>query len=106
MDQEVLDLIGRARDGDAAAFRRLVDVYSGRVQSIAYQVVGHTEDARDISQEAFVKLYRSLGRFDPAQPFEPWLYRLTVNLAIDQRRRLQQMLVRRWEPPFNSSRGA
>lgn len=87
MIQEDPELIDRARKGDEAAFRMLVDAHSARVHTIAYQLVGNDEDARDIAQDVFVRLHRSLGRFDPALSFEAWLYRLTVNLAIDHRRR-------------------
>lgn len=84
-DQEVgvRDLIIRAREGDQEAFRELVDAYRTRVASIAYGLVNNYEDARDISQEVFIKVYRSLARFDINKKFFTWLYRLTVNASID-----------------------
>jgi len=61
----------------------LVDRYRTRVASIAYQVLGNYEDARDVAQEVFIKLYRGIHGFDPQKKFFTWLYRLTVNAAID-----------------------
>ncbi|MFH0766132.1 MAG: RNA polymerase sigma factor [Calditrichota bacterium] len=77
------DLINRSQLGDEAAFKELVELYRTRVASIAYQVLGNYEDARDVSQEVFIKLYRGIKRFDPNKKFFTWLYRLTVNAAID-----------------------
>ena len=79
----VRQLIIRSQDGDQEAFRELVEMYRSRVASIAYGLVGNYEDARDISQEVFIKVYRSLGRFDVRKKFFTWLYRLSVNATID-----------------------
>jgi len=77
------DLINRSQQGDEKAFQELVELYRTRVASIAYQVLGNYEDARDVSQEVFIKLYRGIKGFDPNKKFFTWLYRLTVNAAID-----------------------
>lgn len=58
-------------------------MYRTRVASIAYGLVGNFEDARDISQEVFIKVYRALDRFDINKKFFTWLYRLSVNASID-----------------------
>ncbi len=77
------DLIEKCQHGDEKAFQELVERYRTRVASIAYQVLGNYEDARDVAQEVFIKLYRGIGGFDPHKKFFTWLYRLTVNAAID-----------------------
>jgi RNA polymerase sigma-70 factor (ECF subfamily) len=82
-EQLVRDLILRAQGGDQEAFRELVEMYRTRVASIAYGLVGNFEDARDIAQEVFIKVYRALDRFDINKKFFTWLYRLTVNASID-----------------------
>jgi len=82
-EKGVRELVIRSQQGDQEAFRELVDIYRTRVASIAYGVVGNYEDARDISQEVFIKIYRSLSRFDTKKKFFTWLYRLTVNASID-----------------------
>jgi len=77
------DLIELCRTGDEQAFKELVQLYQTRVASIAYKVLGNYEDARDVSQEVFFKLYRGIKTFDPRKKFFTWLYRLTVNASID-----------------------
>ena len=80
-------LIQRAADGDRAAFESLVERKRDRVFWIACHLVGDHELARDVAQEVFLRLYRVLERFRAGAPFEPWLYRMTVHLAIDALRR-------------------
>jgi RNA polymerase sigma-70 factor (ECF subfamily) len=82
-EEQVRDLILRAQGGDQEAFSEIVEMYRTRVASIAYGLVGNFEDARDISQEVFIKVYRALGRFDINKKFFTWLYRLAVNASID-----------------------
>jgi len=77
------DLIERSQTGDEMAFSELVDRYRTRVASIAYNVLGNYEDARDVAQEVFIKLHRGIKGFDPNKKFFTWLYRLTVNASID-----------------------
>ena len=81
--------------GDRDAFERLVRSRQARVFWTAFQVVGNEEDARDVAQEVFIRLWRSLPRYRPEQRFDTWLYRITVNLAIDacRRRRARPELV-------------
>jgi len=83
-DQAVIE---RVRFGDNEAFRVLVDRHSQRVYAIACRVTGDPDDARDVAQEVFLKLPGALGGFDHSYRFTTWLYRLTVNLAIDHRRK-------------------
>jgi RNA polymerase sigma-70 factor (ECF subfamily) len=78
-----LDLILAAAGGDRRAFERLVLARRERVVRTAYQVTGDLEDARDVAQGVFLRLWQVLPRFDPAQRFDTWLYRITVNAAID-----------------------
>ena len=73
--------------GDADAYRILVDRYRDRAYWAAYNVVHHHEDAADIAQEAFIRAYHALARFDQGRKFYTWLYQIVVNLALDQLRR-------------------
>ncbi len=81
------ELIQRASSGDSRAFDDLVTLKRDRVYRIAWQVVRNVEDARDVAQGVFIRLWRVLPRYRPDQPFDTWLYRITVNLAIDFQRR-------------------
>ncbi len=79
-------LIRAAVDGDRRAFEDLVVLKRERVVRTAFQVTGDLEDARDVAQAVFLRLWKVLPRFDAKQRFETWLYRITVNLAIDHLR--------------------
>jgi len=81
------ELIRRAAAGDREAFGLLVERKRDRVFWIARHVVGDTELARDVAQDVFLRLFKTIGRFRSGAPFDPWLYRMTLNLAIDARRR-------------------
>ena len=83
------DLIRRAAAGDHGAFDELVVLKRDRVFRTAWQVVRNTEDARDVAQLVFVKLWRVLRRYRAERTFDTWLHRITINQAIDFRRRRQ-----------------
>ncbi len=81
------EAIERARRGDHEAFRILVERYQGRAYRLALRVLRDEEKARDAVQEGFIKVYRSLDRFEGRSSFYTWLYRLVLNLCLDMRRR-------------------
>jgi RNA polymerase sigma-70 factor (ECF subfamily) len=81
------EIIARARDGDHEAFRLLVQRYQGRAYRLALRIMGDEDLAQDVVQEAFLKAYGSLGRFEGRSKFYTWLYRLVFNLCIDTKRR-------------------
>jgi len=86
--------VTRALEGEAEAFRLLVEHYQERAFRIAHGVMGSREEAWDVAQEAFLRVYRSLHRFKVGQSFYTWLYRIVVNLSIDTlRKRAQDRLV-------------
>jgi len=80
-------LIRRAQAGEEAAFAELVARHEGRAWRVARNLVGNREDAQDLAQEAFLRVFRSLERFDFQHEFSTWLYRIVTNLAIDHLRR-------------------
>ncbi|WP_419185757.1 RNA polymerase sigma factor [Rohdeia mirabilis] len=81
------ELIRRAQGGDEEAFGELVLRHEGRAFRVARQMVPDSEEARDLAQEAFLRVYRSLERFDFKHEFTTWLYRIVTNLGIDHLRR-------------------
>ena len=83
-------LIARFLDGDASGCEGLVRKYRDRVIRIAYRIVRNEQEAADISQEAFIRVHRALGKFSGKSSFYTWLYRIVTNLAIDNRRRLKR----------------
>jgi RNA polymerase sigma-70 factor (ECF subfamily) len=80
------DDLGRARQGDAQAFASLVRRYQRRVYSAALHILGNHGDADDVTQETFIRAYRGLGGFDGRSDFFTWLYRITVNTALNAMR--------------------
>ena len=74
--------IAAAQQGDLAAFEVLVRDYQGCVVTTAYHLLGNEADADDVSQEVWIRVYRSLGRFQFRSRFSTWLYRITVNQAL------------------------
>lgn len=81
------DLIARAAGGDPAAFQGLVERHRSMVYRVAYQFAGNHHDAEDITQEVFIKVYRSLDRFRQDAQLSSWMYRIVMNACIDHRRR-------------------
>lgn len=82
-----LELVRRAQTGDEAAFRSLVERHQRRAFAIALSLVRHEQDARDIVQDAFLRVHKSLPTFQGQSSFFTWLYRIVTNLAIDLVRR-------------------
>jgi len=91
-DRELDDreLVGRAREGDADAFRRLYDRHKRRAYSLAYGMLKNQDDALDVVQEGFIKAHRHLDRFEGNSSFYTWLYRIIMNLAIDHIRKAKR----------------
>ena len=82
MADEDADL-DRARQGDREAFGRLVRRHQRRVYAAALHILGNHSDADDVAQEAFVRAYRGLSSFDGRADFFTWLYRITINTALN-----------------------
>lgn len=77
------DLAIRARGGDMVAFETLVTRKTGAVVSLARRIVGNTEDARDVAQMVFLRVWNELHRYDEKYSLNTWLYRIATNLSID-----------------------
>jgi RNA polymerase sigma-70 factor, ECF subfamily len=82
-----LTLVQRVRSGDQRAFKQLVERYQRKVYAVAYGMLKDKEEARDVAQEAFVKVYKYLDHFKGDASFYTWLYRITANICIDQMRK-------------------
>lgn len=81
------DLIARAGDGDMRAFEELVQRHQRRANTVAYGIVRSAEDAREVTQDAFLRVHRHLKDFEGGASFSTWLYRIVYNLSIDLIRR-------------------
>jgi len=80
-------LAHQATGGDLDAFEELVRRMQRRVYGFAYQHLRDLDEAHDLTQEIFVKLFRNLARYDAARPFEPWFWKLAANTTINYRRK-------------------
>jgi RNA polymerase sigma-70 factor, ECF subfamily len=82
-------LVETIRGGDADAFETLVRRKTSKVYALCYRIIGNAEDAKDISQLVFLKLWENLEKYDPHYVFDTWLYRMVTNVAIDFMRNKQ-----------------
>ena len=82
-------LVQTIRAGDTDAFETLVRRKTTKVYALCYRVIGNSEDAKDISQLVFLKLWENLEKYDPQYAFDTWLYRMVTNVAIDFMRNKQ-----------------
>ena len=78
--------VAKARRGDEDAFRLLVERHSRSIYRLAYRMTGRPEDAEDVVQEAFVRAYKQMDRFEARSNFGTWLYRIAFNCAVDYTR--------------------
>lgn len=87
MATDDLTLVKRVRGGDQRAFKLLVERYQRKVYAVALGMLKNREDAMDVSQEAFVKVYKYLDHFKGDSSFYTWLYRIVTNLCVDHLRK-------------------
>lgn len=77
------EVVRAVLDGDRDAYRVLVDRYSRTLFRLAWRLTRSESDAEDVVQEALLRAYRHLGRYNPAMPFQAWIYRIASNCALD-----------------------
>lgn len=81
------EVVLEARGGDPEAFARVVAHYQARIYGLAYRLTYDPEQARDATQEVFLRLYERFDRYDPQRPFAPWFLRLATNLVLNLRQK-------------------
>ena len=88
---EGAELVRRCRAGDGAAWEEIVQTYSRRIYNLAYRFTSRADAAEDLTQEVFIRVYRSLDQYNPKQgDLQNWLMRLARNLIIDDYRKRQR----------------
>ena len=90
-DQAVLGLVQQAQAGDMAAFDELVMMFRVPMFNLAYRMVNNREDADELTQEIFLKLYKSIGRFEGRSKFSTWLYAVAANTCRSGLRKLKRI---------------
>jgi len=87
MDTIVLEKIKQVKKGNQAAFGDVVQYFEQRIYQHCFRMLGNGHDAEDIAQEAFIRAYVNINRYDENRKFTTWLYRIATNLAIDRMRK-------------------
>ena len=80
-------LVQRCKDGDIGAFDELVRRYEKRVFGFAYRLAGNQDDASDVTQEAFIRVFNSIHTFRGDAVFTTWIYRIVTNVYLDERKK-------------------
>jgi RNA polymerase sigma-70 factor (ECF subfamily) len=78
------DIIKLAMRGDTSSFRKVVEGTQGFVYAVAYRLLGNVTDAEDATQEAFVKLWKNMAKYNPEIKLTTWLYRIVTNVCLDE----------------------
>jgi len=76
-----------AKSGDRAAFTDLVELYKDKIYHLAFRMLGNSQEAEDMTQETFLRVFRNLDRYDETLKFSTWIYRIATNLTIDRLRK-------------------
>ena len=99
------ELVAQILAGDQGAFGDLVERYQGRLVNYLYRLVRNLDEAHELAQEVFLKVYQALDRYDPRYRFSTWIFRVAQNAAIDQirKRRLKMVPLSRPEGPDGES---
>ncbi len=80
------DIIMLVKNGDHKAFKTLVTMYRQAAFSLSFRILCNEEDARDIVQESFIRVWENIGSYDPGKRFTTWLFRIVTNCSIDRLR--------------------
>lgn len=80
-------LTERAKRGDREAFAELIEIYKDKIFQLAYRMVGNRQEAEDIAQETFLRVYANLHQYNESYKFSTWIYRIATNLCIDRGRK-------------------
>jgi RNA polymerase sigma-70 factor (ECF subfamily) len=87
---DLQEIIERIKKGDQAAFRSIVEEYRQQAFSMAFRITCDEEDARDVVQDSFIKIWQKIETYDMTQKFSTWLYKIVANSAIDRMRQIKR----------------
>lgn len=86
MQQNISDLIGQCKQNNEQAFRKLVETHQAMVYSLAFRIVCNEEEAKDIVQETFIRVWKHIHRYDSELKFTTWLFKIATNICYDKLR--------------------
>jgi RNA polymerase sigma-70 factor (ECF subfamily) len=87
MDLLEANIVKRAQKGDQIAFAELVELYKDKLYNLSFRMLGNPHDAEEMAQEAFLRAYANLKKYDSRRKFSTWLYRIATNCCIDRLRK-------------------
>ena len=79
--------IKKSQGGDTLAFQKIIVEFQGYAYSMAYRFLGNHEDCKDVTQDVFIRIWKHIKKYDFKYKFSTWMYRITVNLCLDQIRK-------------------
>jgi RNA polymerase sigma-70 factor (ECF subfamily) len=85
-------LVKRAKNGDLEAYEEIIKLYDKKVFSLIFNMIRNQDDVEDIAQEVFIKIYRNLKNFKEESSLYTWIYRITVNICIDEMKKRKQVV--------------
>ena len=83
-EESAAELVLRCREGDLSAFRLLMESHQRYAYAVAFRLLHDTENAQDVVQEAFIRVWNNLGKYRPAVKFTTWLYKIVIHLCYDR----------------------
>ncbi len=101
-DGELIELI---KEGDERAFAVLIKRYQKSLYSFIFRMLGTPEEAKEIFQETFIRIYKNIHSFNTDSRFSPWAYRIAHNLCIDYLRKSERDILKKQTSPFNEGLG-
>lgn len=99
------ELIKKCQNGDIDSFDLLVSMYSERAFAVAFSVMGNRHDAGDMTQEAFIKVFKNINKFNFQSAFNTWLHRIVKNVCIDELRKRKKGTIVSLDASINSDDG-
>lgn len=102
MNQQEISLIEKVKGGDITSFEKLIEPYQKKAFNIAYRMLGNLEDANDVTQEALIKIYRSINNFQGKSSFSTWVYSVVSNACIDHIRKNRKAVVVSLDKEFDT----
>ncbi len=97
MNDPLAELVQRAQEGDRVALAELIRETQGRVYNLAYRILGNTQEAEDLTQEVFVRMWRALPHFRGDSKFTTWLHTITTNACLNRKRSLRRQLDKQFD---------
>lgn len=88
--------------GDIAAYEELVNRYKNQVYAIVYRIIGHAQEAEDLTQEVFLTVYEKMYQFDSNKKFAPWIYRIATNTSISALRKRKKTVMVNFDEAYSA----